>query len=74
MNRRSRRALFGAGAGSFNNSRVTTCKSEDTAYKHADPAGYNVRAGIMNLKQSQLAGRDKGLKLKMNGAVRAACL
>lgn len=52
MNRRSRRVLFGAGTGSFNNSRVTTCKSEDTAYKHADPAGYNVRIGIMNLKQS----------------------
>jgi len=72
VRRSSGSVLSDAGTGSFNNSRVTTCKSEDTTYKRADPAGYNVRSGIMNLKQSQLAGRDKGLKLKMNGAARAA--
>lgn len=42
--------------------------------QRAASARNNVRDGIMNLKQSQLTGKDKGLKLKMNGVPRAARL
>lgn len=42
--------------------------------QRAASARNNVRDGITNLKQSQLTGKDKGLKLEMNGVPRAARL